>query len=57
MTPMQALSLLYATKDWSAFLVTASRVRIAVNQQCLEDLRPQNLEEVSESFLDTTYDL
>lgn len=55
MTPTQALSLLYATKDWSTFQIAAVRVKLAVNLQCLENLRHQTLEELPESFVDVMY--
>ena len=55
MTPTQALNQLYATPDWPSFLNTARRIQLAVNLQCLEDLKHQTLEDLAESFVDTMY--
>ena len=57
MTPTQALNQLYANPDWPSFLNTASRIQLAVNLICLNDLRHQTLEDLSESFMDTMYEL
>lgn len=52
----QALNLLNDSKDWPMFVTIVSRVRLAVNLTCLDGLKHQSLDDISESFLDTKYE-
>ena len=49
------MNLLHGCKDWTNFVAIANKVRLAVNQQYLNDIRSHTLEEIPESFVDVMY--